>query len=125
LPSKVAKIEKEKHNSHLIYDVWSTVIGLIRTLPDDTKADELDKIQGLGTVELQVLFVCRSRALYRSIDAVDQSLVTISAFTKGYGEGFEVAQPQRPFPMLRCLHRVRKKKKVSLQSGLSDFAKQK
>ena len=86
----MAKIEKEKHNSHLICNVCSTVIGLIRTLPDDAKADELDKIQGLGTVELQVLCACRSRAFYRSINAVDQSLVKISAFTKGYGEGFEV-----------------------------------
>ena len=104
LPEREAIVKKEQRISRTLLNAWSAILGSLESFPIHTKADELNKIQGLGIKNMQILFACRSRIIYRVSDAVDQILVTSAAFIKGCQEGYEVAQPPRPYPVLRTMH---------------------
>jgi len=108
-PGRRSRVEEEHLVSSSMLNVWMSIIGDIVPLPSDAKKTELDKIQGFSREGADVSFVDRSRAYYRSHNAVDMLLVAGSAFIKGFTFGYPVAFSPRPYPVLRRLDRTVKK----------------
>jgi len=123
LPNNASRVNEQHRISNSILSVWLAIIDAIKPILSDAAEEELDTIQGVTRKESHVKHADRSRAFYRSIDAVDHVVLSAAAFTKGYVYGLDVGIPPRKFPTLRQANRVVPKKKINTQSILAGVAK--
>mmetsp|Transcript_41822 Transcript_41822/g.71546 ORF Transcript_41822/g.71546 Transcript_41822/m.71546 type:complete len:222 (+) Transcript_41822:1282-1947(+) len=98
---RIKKADEKCRMSNAILKVWLSILNSICPLQTDCNATDMDVIQGFGDEETQVLFADRSRAYYKSIDAIDHILEAASAFLKGFRNGCEVALPTRQYSIVR------------------------